>query len=118
VTKRVHGEDEARKQQRVAEAAFSGDLIGDVTALDVLFDELPSWEFTDEDLRGGALSAAVASGLYPSRSEANRQIAQGAFSVNGARVATADDALPEPIDGRYLVLRAGKKRLLIARKRS
>ena len=46
------------------------------------------------------------------------QIAQGGLSVNGARVTCADGALPEPIDGRYLVLRAGKKRLLIARKKS
>ncbi len=56
-------------------------------------------------------------GSYPSRSEARRQIEQGGLSINGARVSALDAPLPELIDGRYLVLRAGKKRLLIARRR-
>jgi tyrosyl-tRNA synthetase len=118
MTTRVHGEDEARRQVRASEAAFSAESPRDPDVLDVLFAELPSWEFADEDLRSGALSLAVSSGLYPSRSEANRQIAQGAFSINGQRVTEPDAVVPDLVDGRYLVLRAGKKRLLIGRKRT
>lgn len=115
LTARVHGEQEARRQVRVSEAVFSGQPVRDPQVLDVLFDELPSWEFSDEDLRSDVVTVAVASGLYPSRSEATRQIKQGAYSINGERV--TDGNVPEPIDGRYLVLRAGKKRLLVGRKR-
>jgi tyrosyl-tRNA synthetase len=117
MTTRVHGEDEARRQVRVAEAAFSGGPLRDPEVLEVLWRELPSFEFGDEDLRSDALSVAVSSGLFPSRSEARRQITQGGLSINDARVGALDAAVPEPIDGRYLVLRAGKKRLLIGRRR-
>jgi tyrosyl-tRNA synthetase len=117
MTARVHGEDEARRQVRVAEAAFSGGPLRDPEVLEVLWRELPSFEFGDEDLRSDALSLAVSSGLFPSRSEARRQITQGGYSINDARIEALDAAVPEPIDGRYLVLRAGKKRLLIGRRR-
>ena len=43
---------------------------------------------------------------------------QGGLSVNGERISDPAAALPALIDGRYLVLRAGKKRLLIARHRA
>ena len=102
---------------RLAEAVFSGEPIRDPELLDVLFEELPAWEFTDADLGAGALGVAVASGLYPSNSEARRQIAQGAYSINDVRVEDGA-ALPEPIAGRYLVLRAGKKRRVIGRRRA
>jgi tyrosyl-tRNA synthetase len=118
LTARVHGEDEAQRQTRVAEAVFSGQPLKDPEILDILFGNVPSWEFTDADLAMAAGGTAVSSGLYPSKSEANRQIAQGAFSINGERVSDGGAAVPEPIDGRYLVLRAGKKRLLIGRKRA
>ncbi len=115
LTARVHGREEAERQTRVAEAVFSGQPLRDPEVLDVLFGNVPSWEFGDDDLRGDPASVAVASGLYPSRSEAMRQIKQGGYSINDERV--TDGTLPQPIDGRYLVLRAGKKRLLIGRRR-
>jgi tyrosyl-tRNA synthetase len=117
LTARVHGRSEAERQVRVADAAFSGGTPRDPEVLDVLFDAIDHYEFADGDA-ADALSLAVASGLYPSNSEARRQIAQGGFSINGERVVDGAATLPEPINGRYLVLRAGKKRLLIARKRT
>jgi tyrosyl-tRNA synthetase len=116
LTARVHGEEEAQRQMRVAEAVFSGQPLRDPEILDVLFGNLPSWEFDDEQIRGDPASVAVASGLYPSRSEATRQIKQGAYWINDERV--SDGAVPQPIAGRYLLLRAGKKRLIIGRRRS
>jgi tyrosyl-tRNA synthetase len=116
LTARVHRRDEAERQVRVAEAVFSGEALTDPDVLDVLFAELPHWEFGDEDLRLDAPGLGVASGLYPSRSEANRQIAQGAFWVNDTRMGDGV-AVPVPIGGRYLVLRAGKKRRVIGRRR-
>jgi tyrosyl-tRNA synthetase len=116
LTAHVHGKDEADRQVRVADAAFSGAPITDPAVLDVLFDAIDHVEFDDADA-SDALTLATASGLYPSRSEARRQIQQGGLSINGERVAQPDAPLPDLVDGRYLVLRAGKKRLLIARRR-
>ena len=108
LTARVHGREEAERQVRVADAAFSGAPIRDPEVLDVLFDALDHFEFGDEGANQTALDFAVASGLYPSRSEARRQIEQGGLSINDSRIGAVDAPLPEPIAGRYFVLRAGK----------
>jgi tyrosyl-tRNA synthetase len=117
LTARIHGRDEAERQVRVAEALFSGQPVGDPDVLDVLFGELEHFEFGEEELGLDVLSLAVASGLYPSRGEARRQIAQGGLSINDERVTQPDAALPQPVAERYLVLRAGKKRTMIGRRR-
>ena len=117
LTARVHGREEAERQVRVAETAFSGAPVRDPEVLEVLFEELDSFEFGEEELGLDALGLAVASGLFPSRGEARRQISQGGFSINDVRVTSPDAPLPAPIAGRFLVLRAGKKRTMIGRRR-
>ena len=118
LTARVHGVDEAERQVKVAESAFGSGPIVDPQVLEVLYHTLDHFEFGPEEARLDALSFAVAAGLYPSRSEARRQIEQGGLSINDERVTALDEKLPEPIAGRYLVLRAGRKKLLIARARA
>jgi tyrosyl-tRNA synthetase len=115
ITARVHGDDEARRAVRVSEAAFSREPIRDPETLEDLFDNLDHFEFTAEDLGGGALRLAIASGQYASNGEARRAIAQGGLSINDERMSAPETAVPEPIAGRYLVLRAGKKNLRIGR---
>ncbi|MGD0247831.1 MAG: tyrosine--tRNA ligase [Candidatus Limnocylindrales bacterium] len=115
LTARVHGEDEARKAVRVSEAAFSKEPIRDPEVLEALFTAIESFEFTTDDLAGGALRIAVASGQYASNGEARRAIVQGGLTINDERVKAPEDAVPGPIDGRYLVLRAGKKNMRIGR---
>ena len=109
LTARVHGVEEADRQVRVADAAFSGGPITDPAVLDVLFDAIDHFEFGPDEASLDALGFAVASGLYPSRSEARRQIEQGGLSINDSRVTAVDAPLPEPIAGRYYVLRAGRE---------
>jgi tyrosyl-tRNA synthetase len=116
LTARVHGKPEAQRQVRVAEAVFGGGPLAEPDVLEVLYGALAHFEFDQGDLQSGALAMAVRSGLYPSNSEARRQIAQGAFSINDQRI--IDGApVPTPIGGRYLTLRAGRKRLIIGRRR-
>ncbi len=117
LTARVHGSDEAERQVKIAAALFSDAPIRDAALLELLYRNLDHFEFDDEDLRDGSARLAVSSGLYPSNSEARRQIQQGGFSINGKRVRAADDPVPEPIAGRYLVLRAGRKHTRIGRRR-
>ncbi len=117
LTARVHGREEAERQVRVADAAFSGLPITDPEVLDVLYAAIDHYDFHDAEA-ADALTLAVASGLVSSKSEGRRLLAQGGLSINGERVSDGTSAMPQLIDGRYLVLRAGKKRLLIARHRA
>jgi tyrosyl-tRNA synthetase len=113
LTARVHGTEEAQRQVRVSEAAFSSEPITDPDVLETLYREVGGHDWQGD---GDALELAVASGLYPSRSEARRAMSQGGYSINGTRIAAPDEALPEAVAGRYLVLRAGRKRLVVARR--
>ena len=118
LTTRVHGQEEAERQVRVASAAFSTAPITDPDVLDALYESLDHFEFGDEIVNQSAQDFALHSGLVPSKSEARRLVSQGGLSINGQRVSGPESPLPEPIAGRYLVLRAGKKRMLIARRRA
>jgi tyrosyl-tRNA synthetase len=118
LTARVHGDGEASRAVLVSGAAFSNEPIRDPELLAGLFEALEHFEFTVEDMAGGALRLAVASGLFASNGEARRTIAQGGLSINDERVGAPEDAVPAPIDGRYLVVRMGKKSLRIGRLRT
>jgi len=115
LTARVHGDDAARNAVRLSEAAFAKEPIRDPDVLEGLFSEIDGFEFSAEDLSGGVLRVAVASGLYASNGDARRAISQGGLSINDERVKAVDDAVPAPLSGRYLVLRAGKKSVRVGR---
>jgi tyrosyl-tRNA synthetase len=114
LTARVHGVDEAERQVRVSEAAFSAEPVSDPEVLETLYREVGGHDWAGD---GDVLELAVASGLYASKGEARRAISQGGYSINGMRVGAVDEVLPEALGGRYLVLRAGRKRLVVARRR-
>ncbi len=118
LTARVHGDEDARKAVRISEAAFSKEPIRDPELLAGLFEAIDHFEYTPGDLAGGALALAVVSGLFTSNGEARRAISQGGLSINDQRVGAPEDAVPSPIDGRYLVVRMGKKALRIGRLKS
>ena len=115
LTARIHGRPEAERQQKVAEAAFSGGALDDPSVLEVLYATVDRFEFDGAET-ASALDLAVASGAFASRGEARRTISQGGLSINDQRVAAPEAVVPEPIGGRWLVLRVGKKRLLIGRR--
>ncbi|MDQ3492461.1 MAG: tyrosine--tRNA ligase, partial [Chloroflexota bacterium] len=115
LTARVHGREEAERQVRVADAAFSGAPVIDPDVLDVLHREIGGFELTDEVLSGDMVGLALASGLFASKGHARRAISQGGLSVGGERVTSVDQTVPELVAGRYLVVRAGKKRLSVGR---
>ena len=118
MTARTHGAEAATHAERVSEAAFSRDPIRDPEILSTLHDAVGGFSFTDEDVAAGALAMAVASRLFASGSEARRAIGQGGVSINGDRVEAPDGAVPPPIDGKWLIVRAGKRRLAVGRRLS
>jgi len=56
-----------------------------------------------------AAGTAVASGAASSNGEARRLVAQGGLYINDERVTDPSAPLPEPLHGRYWVIRTGKK---------
>jgi tyrosyl-tRNA synthetase len=116
LTARVHGRDEAERQVRVADAAFSGEPIDDPVVLDVLYEQIGGFPLTEELVAGDALGLAMASGLFSSKGEARRAIGQGALSVDGTRLTAPDARLPDPVADRYLLVRVGKKRLAVGKR--
>ena len=117
ITTRTHGPDAAGHAERVSGAAFSRDPIRDPAVLATLHEAVAGFSFTDEDLRAGALAVALASGAFTSSSDARRTIDQGGVTINDERVGGVEDPVPTPIDGEWLVVRVGKKRLLVGRRR-
>jgi tyrosyl-tRNA synthetase len=118
VTERTHGAEAAGHAERVAAAAFARDPIRDPAILATLHDAVGGFEFGDTDLAGGPLAIATASGLFESAGEARRAIAQGGLTIGDERVAGLEAPVPSPVDGTWLVVRAGKRRLAVGRRRA
>jgi tyrosyl-tRNA synthetase len=118
ITTRTHGADAAGHVERVSAAAFSRDPIRDAAVLATLHEAVAGFSFTDEDVRAGAVGVAVASGAFASNGEARRAIAQGGLTINDERIGAVEDPVPPPIDGEWLVVRVGKKRVLVGRRRA
>ena len=109
VTARVHGEDAAREAERQGRAAFTQDLASlSVDDLVAMRDQVPHVVVAREHL-ADALSTAIAAGAYPSKGEARRQMANGGFYVNNLRITDPAAPLPEPLHGRFWVVRTGKR---------
>ena len=115
LTTRVHGVAETERAITVSRAAFGDEPVRDPVVLEAMYEVLEHSDLTREDLAGGSLRVAIASWLFSSNGEARRAIAQGGFSINDVRVTAPDMPVPDPIGGRWLLLRAGRKRLRIGR---
>jgi tyrosyl-tRNA synthetase len=116
VTTRTHGPDATAHAEQVSAAAFAREPIRDAAVLVTLHESVGGFSFTDADLAGGPLAIAVASGLFASAGEARRAIAQGGLTIDDERINAPDAVVPAPIDGEWLVVRAGKRRLAVGRR--
>lgn len=103
----LHGHDEAAKAAEAARAAFEqGTLSQDLPTVTVSAAELAGFSNT---------ALMVAAGFASSNGDARRQIAGGAFRINGVKVEDAN--APAAIDGDEAELRKGnnRKRLVVTR---
>ena len=118
VTKIVHGPAAVKQANLAAEALFGSDPLSGAM-LKSLTGIVPS-VFVDSavlDAEEPLLELLVTSGLCTSRSDARRQIRQGAVSLNRSRVADPTSTEFRWIDGRFLLLQRGKKeRCIVVRK--
>jgi tyrosyl-tRNA synthetase len=115
VTRRVHGADGLASAQRATSVLFGGE-IGDLGADEIadVFSDVPSSEISRAGLEGdgtGVLDLFAGAGVCKSRGEARRSVEGGGLSINNARVEDIEAAvtLADTIEGRFLILRKGKK---------
>ncbi|AGK96221.1 tyrosine--tRNA ligase [Clostridium pasteurianum] len=102
VTKLVHGEEEAEKAERAAEALFSGGK--DMS-------NVPTVSITKEMLGGPLLDALVYTKIIPSKSEGRRLVQQGGIVVNDTKITEVNALISEDDfkDGSVLLKRGKKK---------
>ena len=103
VTALVHGEEEARKAQKAAEALFDGG--GDL-------DLVPSTEVEKASLASGinVIDALVLTKLSASKGEARRLVNQGGFSLNDEKIKSIDYIIGvDDIEDNGIMLKKGKK---------
>ncbi|HEY3335727.1 MAG TPA: tyrosine--tRNA ligase [Candidatus Limnocylindrales bacterium] len=109
VTARVHGDEAAHEAERQGRTAFTQDLSAlSADDLAAMREQVPHFVLTGDAL-ANALDAAIGSNAFPSRGEARRHMANGGFYVNNVRITDPTAALPEPLHGRFWVVRTGKK---------
>jgi len=103
VTKIVHGEEEAEKARKAAEALFEG---GKDAA------QVPGTEMTMEELQENSaiLDLLLFVGLIPSKGEGRRLIQQGGIYLNGKRISDIEYRVTEEdLEEGSLMIRKGKK---------
>ncbi len=115
VTRMVHGETALARAERASRILF-GEEIKEVSAQEVseIFGDVPSTEVRKDELAGEGISIVellVKCGLASSRSDGRRLIQGGGIYLNNVRVADIEQKvnIEQAIEGKFLVLRKGRK---------
>jgi tyrosyl-tRNA synthetase len=105
ITKRTHGEEGLREAERATDSVFGQGIVGLSAEALAALDPIP----LAVDSTWTAAGTAVAIGAASSNGEARRLVSQGGLYINDERVTDPNAPLPEPLHGRYWVIRTGKK---------
>ena len=115
VTQRVHGGDGLASAQRATGVLFGGEIAGlGADEVAEIFSDVPSSQIARAGLEGdgmGVLDLFADAGVCKSRGEARRSVEGGGLSINNVRVEDVEAAvtLADAIEGRFFILRKGKK---------
>ncbi|WP_374688491.1 tyrosine--tRNA ligase [Promineifilum sp.] len=120
VTRMVHGETALARAEQASQALFGGDVTGlDAADIEDIFAEVPSSEIGREALSGGLplVDLLASSGLASSKADARRAIQGGGIYLNNERVADTGCtvSVAQAIDGRFLLLRKGRRQYHLVR---
>lgn len=117
VTAFVHGKDAVKQAEKISKALFSGD-VADLTADEIEqgFSDVPSMDVSDEK-KNIILWLVDDTKIEPSRRQARQDVSNGAVRINGEKVTDVDaDVDPKAhFDGRFVIVRKGKKHYFLAR---
>ncbi|MBN1148390.1 MAG: tyrosine--tRNA ligase [Anaerolineales bacterium] len=115
MTRLVHDPTALARAEQASQALFGGEISG-LSADDIqdIFAEVPSSDLPKAQLEGQGLTVVdllTASGVAASKGDARRTISAGGIYLNNRRVDEAGQivSLADAIEGRFLVLRKGRK---------
>ncbi len=110
VTRLTHGKEATERAIRISRALFGGSLL-DLTGEEIAeaFGGVPATAIQSVDL--SLVELLVQTGLDTSKRQAREDIKNGAVYVNDVRVTDIETSVNQlnPLAGKYLVLRRGKK---------
>lgn len=115
MTRTVHGEDALKNAEQASQALFGGDISGLGSAeIEDIFAEVPSSEMAKESFSGEGMPVVdllVMAGVATGKGDARRLIDGGGAYVNNQQVQDVQKvvSLKESIEGKFLVLRKGRK---------
>ncbi len=115
VTGMLHGADALDRAEKASDVLFGGSLEGlSGDEIADIFAEVPSSEIPSTDLENGLnlIDLLVQAGVASGKGDARRSIEGGGVYLNNLRVedGTGPIGSAAAIDGRFLILRKGKKR--------
>jgi tyrosyl-tRNA synthetase len=121
VTRRVHGETGLDRAQQATQVLFGGALEG-LSGEEIadIFSDVPSSELPRQSFEGEGmpiLDLLAEAGVTSSKSDARRSIQGGGVYLNNVRIEDVDRSvgISDALEGRFLVLRKGKKNYHLAK---
>jgi len=119
VTRFVHGEDGLAQALKATEGLKPGaDTVLDAATLEALAGDIPTADMARDEVIGkSVVDVFAATGLQKSKGEAKRMIKGGGARVNNVKVEAEDAIIAEEdvIEGRVILIAAGKKNKLLVR---
>ncbi|CAL9133629.1 unnamed protein product [Musa textilis] len=119
VTRFVHGEDGLAEALKATEALRPGtETRLDAETIEGISEDVPSCSLAyDQVLNSSLIDLSVSTGLLSTKSAVRRLMKQGGLYLNNKRVDTEEKRVEEAdiIDGKILLLSAGKKNKMVVR---
>ncbi|KAJ0983781.1 hypothetical protein J5N97_002137 [Dioscorea zingiberensis] len=119
VTLFVHGEEGLAEALKATEALRPGaETKLDAATIEGIAEDVPSCSLAyDQVLNSGLVDLSVSTGLLSSKSAARRLVKQGGLYLNNQRVDSEDKTIEDEdiVDGKVLLLSAGKKNKMVVR---
>ena len=116
VTTFVHGKEATKEAQKISQILFSGNVQELTTAqVEQAFGKMPSVAVTAEPTN--IVDWLVEYGIEQSKRRAREDVTNGAITVNGERIRDVEYVLDpkSAFDGKYVVLRKGKRKYTLAK---
>ncbi|AFM39243.1 tyrosyl-tRNA synthetase [Desulfosporosinus acidiphilus SJ4] len=110
VTKLVHGQEALLRAEKITNALFGGGLNGlSASEIEEGLSDVPSAELESPEI--SFVDLLVQAGVVSSKRQARESIENGAIYINDLRYNDLETPVPqlERLDGKYLVVRRGKK---------
>ena len=116
VTRFVHSEEDLKEAQKITEALFSGN-IKELNAAEIAqgFGKMPNVEISSKP--ENIVELLVSTKIEPSKRQAREDVSNGAISINGDRVTDLNFVIDpsKEFDGKFVVIRKGKKNYFLAK---